>query len=253
MDTKTQVLIVAILAAALAVAGFMLLRPGREEAPPPMPAPVTATTFTVRIENIAGEDAIVTSEGSTVPFAISPVAWVVHSPDVSLFTVGVSALGAPLERLAEDGNPVPLAESLDGAPGVASVGTVDTPVGADGPGPAAPVGEFEFHVTATPGMRLSFATMFGQSNDLFYAPDPPGIELFYADGTPASGDVTGMVFLWDAGTEVNQEPGLGSDQAPRQAAPNTGEDENGVVQLVDDGYTYPPVLEVIRVTITPQM
>jgi len=251
MDTKIQVLIAVALGVAIALAGLMLLRPGREEEP--MPAPTTATTFTVRIENIAGEDAIVTSEGSTAPFVLSPVAWAVHSPAVSLLMTGISASGMPLERLAEDGNPGPLVEEIGTKGGVASSGIVDTPVGADGPGVLTPGSMFEFQFTAMPGMRLSFATMFGQSNDLFYAPDPPGIQLFYADGTPISGDVTGMVFLWDAGTEVNQEPGLGSDQAPRQAAPNTGEDENGLVQLVNDGYMYPNVLDVIRVTLSPQM
>ena len=55
--------------------------------------------------------------------------------------------------------------------------------------------------------------------------------------------------LWDAGTEVNEEPGVGLNQAPRQAGPNTGMTENGIVKMVNDGYTYPAVSEVIRVTI----
>lgn len=56
--------------------------------------------------------------------------------------------------------------------------------------------------------------------------------------------------LWDAGTEVNEEPGVGPNQAPRQPAPNTGPSEHGVVRPVRDGYTYPATAEVIRVTIT---
>ena len=62
------------------------------------------------------------------------------------------------------------------------------------------------------------------------------------------------ISLWDAGTEVNQEPGLGPDQAPRQKAPNTGASERKPVQLVKDvkdGFTYPKVSEVLRVTIAP--
>ena len=31
-----------------------------------------------------------------------------------------------------------------------------------------------------------------------------------------------LVALWDAGTEKNEVPGVGPNQAPRQAAPNTG-------------------------------
>jgi hypothetical protein len=252
MDSKTLILVV-VLGAALAVVGLLLLHPKSEEVSPPASVPaVTRTTFTVHIENIATEDAIVTSDGGTAPFVLSPVAWVVHTSAASLFAEGTSASGAPLERLAEDGNPAPLVERLAQEQGVSSSGIADTPVGADSPGVLPPGGAYEFHVTAEPGMRLSFATMFGQSNDLFYAPEPPGIALFGPDETPISGDVTGDVLLWDAGTEVNQEPGLGANQAPRQAAPNTGEDENGVVHLVNDGYAYPAVFDVLRVTITQE-
>jgi hypothetical protein len=91
--------------------------------------------------------------------------------------------------------------------------------------------------------------MFVQSNDLFYAPDGAGIALFNSDGAPVSGDVTGQVQLWDAGTEVNQEPGVGPDQAPRQAGPDAGPDEDGVVQIVSDEFSYPATLATIRVTI----
>jgi len=47
------------------------------------------------------------------------------------------------------------------------------------------------------------------------------------------------MILWDAGTEVNQAPGFGSEQAPRQGGADTGTAENGVVQAVADGFTYP--------------
>ena len=58
--------------------------------------------------------------------------------------------------------------------------------------------------------------------------------------------------LWDAGTEVNQPPGASVDQAPRQRAPNAGADENGVVHVLSDGYGYPAVANVVRVTIVPR-
>jgi len=38
------------------------------------------------------------------------------------------------------------------------------------PGRSPPGGAYEFTVTAKPGERLTIAMMFGQSNDLFYAP-----------------------------------------------------------------------------------
>jgi len=38
-----------------------------------------------------------------------------------------------------------------------------------------------------------------------------GIEL-YNRSTPVIGDVTSQIYLWDAGTEVNEMPGTGMNQ-----------------------------------------
>ena len=54
-----------------------------------------------------------------------------------------------------------------------------------------------------------------------------------------------------AGTEVNEEPGFGPNQAPRQSAPNTGASEKRAVGKVKDGFKYPRVSDVLKVTITP--
>ncbi len=117
-------------------------------------------------------------------------------------------------------------------------GIFNTPVGADMPGPALPgddsAYEFSFYAgpSTVPGTttRLSFATMYVASNDLFLAPLGSGIVLYDEQGQPVNGDITDQVFLWDAGTEVNEEPGSES-----QPPTNTGgEDENGVVQLLDE-------------------
>ena len=43
---------------------------------------------------------------------------------------------------------------------------------------------------------------------------------------------------------------MGVNQAPRQAAANTGADEGGAVRLVDDGFTYPAVADIVSVTVT---
>ena len=109
-------------------------------------------------------------------------------------------------------------------------------------------------MTPGSGARFSFATMLTESNDLFYGFDPTGLALFGTDGTPIRGDVTAQVALYDAGTEVDEEPGIGLNQAIRQAAPDTGTDENGTVVRVDgsnDGYSYPADDQIIRITITP--
>ena len=115
------------------------------------------------------------------------------------------------------------------------------------PGPAGPGAAYEFSIAAYPGQYLTFATMFVHSNDWFFAPDQDGIALFDADGIALSGDITEQIYLWNAGTEVDQTPGEGADQPPSQAGPNTGEAENGLVELVEGFSDYQ-----ILVTITPQ-
>lgn len=208
-------------------------------------------TFAVHVENVSTESTLALSTGGTAPAPTSPVLWVVHDGSGVLFDEGEPDRGQGLEPLAEEGDPSALAAALEGAAGVASVGAVAVPLGDAEAGPATPGKAFHFEIQAEPGQRLSLAMMFGQSNDLFYAPDPAGIALFDADGQPRSGDVTRELALWDAGTEVNQEPGVGEDQGPRQKAPNTGATEGGDVRLVDDGFAYPPVGGVIKVTVTP--
>ncbi|UCC84797.1 MAG: spondin domain-containing protein [Gemmatimonadota bacterium] len=195
--------------------------------------------------------ALAAATGLTVP--LSPGVWAVHTADAVLFTAGQADHGDGLEALAEDGDPSGLAAALAGQSGVVSSGAFTTPDGASMAGVILPGQSYSFTVTATPGAKLSLATMFVQSNDLFYAPDEEGIALFSMGGSPVSGDVTSQFMLWDAGTEVNQEPGIGLDQAPRQSAPDSGAEENGTVRLVNDGYTYPSVSDVIRVTVTPTM
>lgn len=65
-----------------------------------------------------------------------------------------------------------------------------------------------FTFSAAKNQRLTFATMYGWSNDLFFAPANPGIELYNTDGTPKTGDVSSQIKLWDNGTRVNQAPGM---------------------------------------------
>ena len=183
---------------------------------------------------------------------ISPGVFVVHTEADPLFTVGQPDRGQGLEAQAEDGKPTTLAESVK-AGMFATTGVYNMPVGAKKAGPLGPGQAFEYSFDATMGDYLSFTSMFGDSNDLFFAPDGHGIALFNAKGKPISGDVTIHIRLWDAGTEVNQEPFVGADQAPRQAAPNTGAAESKPVSaLIDvkDGFAYPSVYGMIKVTIT---
>jgi hypothetical protein len=187
--------------------------------------------------------------GLAVPLA--PGVAVVHDQQVSLFTAGAADAGLGLEALAEDGDPSGLMMSLDGATGVASVAVFNTPVGGANPAPIFPGERYQVTFTAKPGDRLSLATMFVHSNDLFYAFDQAGLALFDAMGSAVVGDGTASIDLWDSGTEINQWPGVGPDQAPRQAGANTGAvDPTATVRMVDDEFTYSATSDVIRVTLT---
>lgn len=210
-----------------------------------------STAFVLRIQNVSTADTLVTSAGSHLAAPLSPGLWAVHSDPNPLFKAGKPDRGDGLEALAEDGNPATLTTNLSHQAGIRAVGVFDTPIGADSPGVLGPGAVYEARFSAKPGMRLSLATMFVQSNDLFYAPDGAGLRLFDPDGRAIDGDVTYRIRLWDAGTEQNEEPGLGPHQPPRQSGPNMGLVEHGIVGPVNDGYRYPGVNEVLRVTLTP--
>lgn len=205
-------------------------------------------TFTVRVENISDKGGLVTVDGSKYPFAVSPGLYVVTEAKLDLFKVGKKA-DMGLEAQAEDGDPEALYNAIVAKHYGGSYGIFNTPVGANMPGPILPDGAYQFTFTATQGMRLNLAAMYGQSNDLFYAP-AAAIALFDASGNPLSGDITREFLLWDAGTEVNQAPGIGGDQAPRQSMKNAGTPENGMVSMVKDGFTYPNTKDVLRITIS---
>jgi hypothetical protein len=212
-------------------------------------------SFQVRVENV--------SAGAALPTPLSPGAYAVHRTPKPMFT-GFESASEGLERLAEDGMPGDLVAELDGTAGVTAAGafgpeqTVADPNDPTGEVPGAPPvfpgGAFEFEVAASPGASLSLATMFVQSNDLFLSPDVTGIDLF-AEGEAVAGDVTDEIALWEAGTEVDQTPGEGPDQAPRQSAVGAGESEDSYVvpaAIAQVGGDYPAADDVLSVTLTPQ-
>ena len=192
------------------------------------------------------------SSTTGTPVMLAPGIWITHSGPFQLFSNGTSDSGDGLEALAEDGNPLELDDALVSMLGVFGHGVFNFPENSSTPGSAGPGQSYRFTFEAEQGYKLTFATMFAQSNDLFYAPATDlGIDLF-PGGSPITGNITSLIDLWDCGTEVNEEPGHGSNQAPRQPGPNTGTTENGVIQpvsLTGDGFTYPPISDSIRVTI----
>jgi hypothetical protein len=193
--------------------------------------------FTVTIEQLTTEHTLKLPDGSATKAPISPGTAVVYRGANPLFTIGEPA-SPGLQRQAEAGQPEDLIAAAKGAKGVSQVVMFDR--------------TDNFTIKAAPGDMLSFATMFGQSNDCFYAPKGDSVALFDQGGKPIMGDRTLDVVLYDAGTEVNQVPGVGPDQGPRQDPSNwrQGELEHATVQPVRDTFAYPPVGEVIRVTVS---
>ncbi len=147
-----------------------------------------------------------------------------------LFTQGQAVVdGSGLELLAEDGSAATAVSFLNNN-GISAVA-------ADQMAPVFPGEEMTFIITAKPGYKFGFATMFIESNDWFISFNNDGVELFNTDGTPKSGtDYSIQSYLYDAGTEVDQPVGMGADQAPRQGAGgNVGAaDDNTSVRRVGE-------------------
>lgn len=104
-----------------------------------------------------------------------------------------------------------------------------------------------FNFSAAKNQRLTFATMYGWSNDLFFAPDNPGIKLYNDDGSPITGDVSAQIKLWDNGTRVNQAPGSAVvHPGTAESTPKNIKEVNGVD---DYGNTYLAASKLMQVTL----
>jgi hypothetical protein len=230
-----------------------------------------SATVRVRIENVASAEFYPADTSTDGAVWVTPGAYAVHAGENPIYELGEPA-SIGLEALAEAGPPTGfegedgLVDELGASTDVHDSGayvpadTVADPNDPTGevPGapPIAPGGAFEFEATVAPGQRLSFASMFVPSNDVFVSTDEAGIALWPEGDGPVDGDVTDAVGLFDAGTEPNAEPpGTGPDQAPAQDAPDQGADEGGTVRRlsdVDDGHEYPAAEDVVQVTVTPR-
>lgn len=215
--------------------------------PVEQPTPTgVARKFEVTIENVSGESALTTP--------ISPGAFATHGADFSLFAEGQPDRGEGLARIAEEGNPSTLLAMLDAKAknALLSKGVFEIPAGKDARGPATPGGKYVFTVEASAAApNLSFATMYGQSNDWFLAPKPAGVPLFDASGAALpERDITDMIYVWDVGSELNEAPGMGPDQGPRQKGSDTGAAEGVLAPFTDSTRAYPAANRVARVSVT---
>ncbi len=198
--------------------------------------PDTRARFNVTIENLTGTELVQES-------ILSAGVFFVQNEGHPLFFNLSFDYGDGLELLAEDGNPETLIANLPRRNSIVSSGTFPDIL---------PGESVTFSIEASYGQFFNFATMFVESNDLFYAFHDGGFSLFEPDGSPISGDLSSKVFLWDAGTEENQTPYEGSFQPLRQSMINQGVDTpNEPVRLRDDRFNYPGKVSVIRITFSP--
>lgn len=212
---------------------------------PDLTAP-EVVTVSLHLDDIAAAGSLVASDGTTHDVKLSPAIVIVHDAAFVPFAAGEAA-SAGLERLAEAGDASVWAGALAEEPAVSAVDAItkldDATYEA---GPFFP-GDGAFVVLDVPGTAMiTVAAMFGESNDVFVAATAPvwdGAAVTYGEWP---------LGLFDAGTEVNQEPGLGADQAPRQADADQGAAEGGVIAGIDGtdaaGFGYPAPEAFARLT-----
>ena len=177
---------------------------------------------------VAAETAIITG--------LSPVLMVIYTGNTNpIFTVGKKDAGLGLKNIAQTGNAATLKTSLERERNVREVIVI-------GSAPIAPGSKVSTTYEAYEGEKIAFATMFGYSNDWFYANNT---ELHALD----RGNKTSLVSLYDDGTAVSQYPGAGNAQAGFTNKP-IGEDHAiKVVTSDNSGFPVPLVSDIIKVTI----
>jgi len=169
-------------------------------------------TFHVTIQNVSTTTTLQAGALPDRTAPLSPGVWAVEESG-TIFNINDEAR-LSIERLAEEGSPDLLAQELAADDDIDESGQFSSPGGPDN-GPIIASGESTtFSFDAEPGDKLQIMTMFGQSNDWFYAFDNGGLELFDNDDDPIEGDQTSKLILYDAGTELDELPGLGLTQKP---------------------------------------
>lgn len=164
---------------------------------------------------------------------ISPAVVVVYTGETNpIYEVGKKDAGMGLKQLAQTGNASVLKASLEKMPNVKKVYVA-------GNAPIGPKGKAEVQFEAGENERIAYATMFGYSNDWFYA----NSSMLSAN---VKGDVTNKTELFDNGTAVNQYPGAGNAQGLFTGMP---ENESLSIRKVDNKYPVPAVNKVLKVSI----
>ncbi|MDR2228580.1 hypothetical protein BAS09_02815 [Elizabethkingia ursingii] len=171
-----------------------------------------------------------TKSNTGIITGLSPVLVVVYKGDTNpIYKVGAKDMGMGLKDIAQKGDATKLKDALT-KPGVS--------VYVLGSAPIAPGAKVSANITTTPGDKIAYVTMFGYSNDWFYANESEVT-------ANTKGDLTAKTALFDDGTGVDQYPGAGNKQALFGGTP-ASEDKN--IMKVDNTYPVPQVSSVLKVT-----
>lgn len=164
---------------------------------------------------------------------ISPAIVVIYTGDINpIYELGKKDAGMGLKQLAQMGDGSVLKASLEKMKTVKRVYIA-------GNAPIGPKGKTEVEIKVGENEYIAYATMFGYSNDWFYANNAMISANF-------KGDITNKTDLFDNGTAVNQYPGAGNAQGLFTGMP---EKESLSIMKVDNKYPIPAVNKVLKVSI----
>lgn len=177
---------------------------------------------------------------------LSPILVVIYNGiDNPIYKVGENDRGKGLKPLAQQGNADTLAAYLKTLPGVKQVYVLPAPStrvllpvigGQQG-------GLVSTDFSAAKGDRLAIATMYGFSNDWFFASTDNGIDA------TQKGDISNTIQLFNDGTAVDQFPGAGITQFNLAGTPLTASRPIAVVPNPNPFTTLPDISKIIKVTI----
>lgn len=173
------------------------------------------------------------SSNTGIITGLSPALVVVYRGDKNpIYELGKTDSGMGLKDIAQFGNVAKLQNSLKSLPNVKGVYVA-------GSAPVAPGSKVTTSFNADPGDKIAYATMFGFSNDWFYANEQ-------SIDSNTKGDLTSKTSLFDSGTGIDQYPGAGNHQALFGGTPQA---ENMVISKVGNHYPVPAVQNVVKVTV----
>ncbi|SIQ12893.1 hypothetical protein SAMN05880574_10653 [Chryseobacterium sp. RU37D] len=164
---------------------------------------------------------------------LSPALVVVYSGDKNpIYELGQLDSGKGLKEVSQFGNVYKLQNNLKSLPNVKGVYVA-------GNAPVAPGQKVSTSFEAKSGDKIAYVTMFGFSNDWFYANEQ-------SVDANSLGDISSKTSLFDSGTGINQYPGAGNHQALFGGMPQV---ENIAISKVGNTYPLPATQNIIKITI----